>query len=565
MPSKARFFYSLVKPLVESFGSAGAIGILMGSSVIASLAIGLWPARGSTKRRTTPTLKSAPESVLSEGRLESIARRAARSEQSGSVEDHAALNPEDRELAMQLAAAMRTEIQRMDSLRDARANEKTPLPGIGEARYHPIVFAEHSRPKAQGWLSYCGGRPTVAPGFVWPVSKEDPGRPLHFLMQWDCRLLAQQDATGLLPRDGVLYCFIDYIENAPFDACIIHAPGLPDGWQEAEAPATLGPFSGGDLLPNITPHIDDWEAYLPSQFTRWTFEPVAIEYPRSEPTASGHGGTDGDWFWNDKCGMSEILLKAQANSVGAVRRDATPSWDPWTRPFPNFPHDWGAVQILAAKALEELQDYRIRRSSDLANLDEASKQQKLMDWRQHAQGLFRSAAQHNPADAVPQSESDAISAWFETIWPALQFSGEGIIQDSVNYSLSINSAALGTIPEALIDRVTRFHGLATETMRDEFQRETAYSDEEYMAKKKRGELRKVRELHAPCPDRMFGPPSYVQGYVEEYVMDHIVLLELSSNYSIGLLLGDGVIQILIKPDDLRERRFDRVTVVSSSY
>jgi hypothetical protein len=64
---------------------------------------------------------------------------------------------------------------------------------------------------------------------------------------------------------------------------------------------------------------------------------------------------------------------------------------------------------------------------------------------------------------------------------------------------------------------------------------------------------------------MFGPPSYVQGYVEEHLNEMLLLLELSTRQVIGHEFGEGVLQFMIRPDDLRERRFDRTQLIASAY
>ncbi len=64
---------------------------------------------------------------------------------------------------------------------------------------------------------------------------------------------------------------------------------------------------------------------------------------------------------------------------------------------------------------------------------------------------------------------------------------------------------------------------------------------------------------------MFGPPSFVQGHVEEYLKEWVLLLELSSRRPIGHEFGDGVLQFMILPSNLREGRFDRTKLVASAY
>ena len=80
-----------------------------------------------------------------------------------------------------------------------------------------------------------------------------------------------------------------------------------------------------------------------------------------------------------------------------------------------------------------------------------------------------------------------------------------------------------------------------------------------------GELARVRDIHARCPNRMFGPPRYVHGDAEERIDDWLLLLELSSNESIGHHFGEGVIQFLIRPADLQARRFDKVEAIVTAY
>jgi uncharacterized protein YwqG len=45
----------------------------------------------------------------------------------------------------------------------------------------------------------------------------------------------------------------------------------------------------------------------------------------------------------------------------------------------------------------------------------------------------------------------------------------------------------------------------------------------------------------------------------------LLLLELSSDPSIGHHFGEGVLQFWIRPDDLAARRFDLVELTASAY
>jgi hypothetical protein len=57
----------------------------------------------------------------------------------------------------------------------------------------------------------------------------------------------------------------------------------------------------------------------------------------------------------------------------------------------------------------------------------------------------------------------------------------------------------------------------------------------------------------------------VQGYVEELVDDHLLLLELTNCSGPEHHFGEGVLQYLITPDDLAAGRFDQVKSVLSGY
>src|SRR5438045_7931461 len=61
-----------------------------------------------------------------------------------------------------------------------------------------------------------------------------------------CAELAPQDATGLLPGDGVLYLFCDLTWGDPFDFEFVHAPGPTDGWQALPIPPGLPPVYGNE-------------------------------------------------------------------------------------------------------------------------------------------------------------------------------------------------------------------------------------------------------------------------------------------------------------------------------
>lgn len=545
IPAKTRMLAGLVQPLVHAFGANGAIGILMGFGLASAAAIWAWPMPDNPKRSRPVRTEAAAPAVAPAPRARSLASMAeagARYDARTAAPQPSAAGgiPQRDALLQAIAAGAQAELDHLDQLRDERAQAGPPAPGIGEARYRPIVFCEHLPPKDGTWLSYYGGKPTVPPGFAWPVSANDRARPIHFLMQWDCRHLAQQDATGLLPRDGVLYCFMDYADKSPFDARFIHCPAPVEDWRELDPPAALGPISCAYDFPYCSQRTDEAKSHLPVAMPRWTFQPVAIDYPKSDPAlADPEDPESGDWFWNEYNGIEQELMDVQARVSGAVSAGERQVSRELERPFPRFPHDWSAIRVIAARALDDLRDgWALRVPGAIGDMDDDAKNALIEQWRAEAGELFAFAARYDLSGAVPQSVADDVWAWCEKVAPALYLRFDGIVQDAVNASLGLRSAALDALPPEWIGRIATRHALA-------------YHYE--------GRSR------ARCPNRIFGPPSYVQGYVEEQVIDHMLLLEMSSTDGIGFHLGEGVIQCMIKPDDLRERRFDKVVVIASAY
>ena len=148
------------------------------------------------------------------------------------------------------------------------------------------------------------------------------------------------------------------------------------------------------------------------------------------------------------------------------------------------------------------------------------------------------AAEHAPFAATPEQTRDEFWSWLES-WK--DFSAAVIQQAarlSIEAALAESAEAAGRLPKAAIASIEANHALAMRT-------ETG--------------------IFAATPDRMLAPPSYVQGDQEETAATHVLLLELSSNEGLGHHFGEGVYQFWILPDDLRARRFDRVTLTTTAY
>ena len=439
---------------------------------------------------------------------------------------------------------------------------------IEAARHRPIVFREAFPPVRGQVLSHYGGVPSAPAGFAWPrFAFEDGERPLTFMMQWDCRELAGQDVTGLLPRDGLLQFYVD-LRWQDMDAFrFIHVPGDPSGWQPIEPPADLPPLYGDQtawMVRHCSRHLPAGEQACPVLLPRWPFTPLAFDYPVE---------SEEDWFWSENS-SAERLIQLQ-NSLGdpPVGYHPGKTYQDGPRPFPAFPHDWAAVRIACATVLDTLTKPLGRLPDSIGKLDDAAREARIAEIKAEAAELYTFAAGHPLGGKVPADLSDQIWEWLAPL-NGLYFASQ-LAKESANTSLGLGSDAAGAIPAELLDAVWSGHALGLAYMRDEYAHEylkrcgdgveRSEAERRYAEEKAAGTLPQTRQIHAPTPNHMFGPPAFVQGDVEPFIADHLLLLEFSSRSAIGIELGDGVIQYLIRPADLKAGRFDRVQVVASAY
>lgn len=442
------------------------------------------------------------------------------------------------------------------------AEEEAPQSPIEAARWCPILFRQFlPHGPARDGMSFYGGLPIGPADFVWPRGRgEEGGPPLTFVMQWDCAQLAAQDATGLLPTDGVLYCFLsldwgnheDYTQGHTF----LHHPGPTDGWGEIDLPEDARPVFGKEgawQMGYCTQAVDRAEDFVPRTLARFPFEPVAMDYPA--PEAEDEYGEHR--FWNDAV-AAEAVLAAQKHGRedGSAIPDIERPHRPFARPFPAFPHDFGAIRILAAAVLKRLErpDDHLAKVS-YPDLSDEERSAQFAQWAEEAKELYELGCQRPMGARLEQNIADDIWAWAEAREPELSLGFDRLVNQSVDLSIGIGSEGLDAIPEELVEEAMRGHALAREYMTDERPTDRTEADE----------VPRVRRVHAPTPAHMFGPPSYVQGYVEEMIDDHVLLLELSSGSGPEHHFGEGVLQYLITPEDLAAGRFDQVKSVISGY
>jgi hypothetical protein len=446
-------------------------------------------------------------------------------------------------------------------------------PAIRLARFRPIVFRQAFPPASDQGLSYSGGVPTGPAEFAWPrYDFPDGEAPLTFVMQWDCRALAAQDATGLLPREGVLYFFADLQWRHHEAFRFVHLAGEVESWRPVTPPADLQPLFGDQTawqVPYCSPRIPAEEQDCPVLLPKWAFAPLAFDYPRIEVEEP-----EEEWTWSGRA-AADCLIAVQ-DSLGAPPFAYNPD-QPLRingRPFLVFPHDWAAVRIVAAKVIDTLHNpghHRLPKS--LSDLDETTRADTIAEWLAEAIELYTFAASHRANRAVPQDLSDQLWEWMAKVDGC--YYPDQVVQTAVNISLGLASQALWIIPQELIDRASTSHSLGFSYTRAEYLHEfTARcgqglsrddAERQWNEAKAAGTLLSVRQVHANTPNRIFGPASDPQGDSYEFMANHLLLLEISSSSEIGIELGEGVIQYWISPADLKTGRFDQAKPVASAY
>jgi len=425
----------------------------------------------------------------------------------------------------------------VDTVEDQVGGEesKAPIPAdIAAAFKNPIVFRQFlPQSPGQDGLSFFGGQP-IGPGdFQWPRERgAEGGNPLQFVMQWDCSQLSQQDPTGLLPQDGILYCFINSDQSDDEDFlsrhAFIHHRGATGTWEPVAIPDDAGPAlgkAGAFEISGCSDAIDNAESFVPRTLPRFPFASVAFDYPHSE-------GDEGAFWSCDKA--ASALLEIQ-NSGASARKTTGKHEDApqgFGRPFPSFPHDFGAVRVMATRMIESLQEPDDHLAQALfPNLSEDHRKTQSARWVEEAKELYSLGTQRPQGHKLEQNIADDVWQWFEERSGMLGDTTPALYEESVDLSLGVGSEAIGNIPADWIDKAMHSHALATHD---------------------------GRGVRAPTPARMFGPPSNAGDEGEALASDHTLLLELPSGAGPQHHFGGNILQYWITPDDLAAGNFAAV-------
>jgi hypothetical protein len=408
---------------------------------------------------------------------------------------------------------------------------------IARAARQAVVFRQIFPPSVEAApLGFFGGAPVAPPEFVWPRGAD--GAALSFVMQIDCADVPERGRLGLLPDSGVLYVFTD-LEWGGWSCRVLHADRPDASWRPLAPPADLKPVYGASEGRYAAPWAGPDVAELPRLLPKWPFRPVVVDVVAEE--MDEFDDRPNPLMWPGDVAVAEALLAVEDAVEPAPRFDIRAFMaDDGTlvRPFLDYPHDWRAVQILAAAVADRAARagrYDTWLYRDLPKDERAA----LLAGLVASAGAWKAAAAAEaPFDAVPQADRDRLWSWVEDHAALVRFCLEDAVTQAIEASLTASPEAAARVPPEAAARI-RFRHLLAQRSGD--------------------------GIFAPTPDRMLAAPSYVQGNQTETATTHLLLLELSSNAGLGHRFGDGVYQFWITPDDLRARRFDRVQVTGDAY
>jgi len=373
---------------------------------------------------------------------------------------------------------------------------------IETARTNPLVLAETFPPTPDAGLSFYGGLPVGPSDLAWPhATAGEREIALTFIMQWECAKLARHDATGMLPRDGALYLFMDLDWSRPMAYRFVHAGGPTEGWSEIAPPEDLGPAYGSQAIwawPMCAGPDHDARGIVPSILPQWSFTPSRLELATSDSP-----------FWQKDASLAAALAAIDGTVPAGID-------DGLARPYASFPHDWSAVRIACAYLLDLMR--------------QPNQPAEVTQWLDETRMLYAVASREEPFEAIPQVSADEMWGWMQMVRAGLEPAFANLVTAAINATLGARGEAMGSIPAEAIAAVASTHKLAPR----------------------------------PAPNRIFGAPSWVQGHVGPFVESEVLLLELGGNETLGHFFGTGVLQFTIAPEDLAAGKFDRVRMTVSA-
>lgn len=433
----------------------------------------------------------------------------------------------------------------------------------------PPIFPQKS-------FTFMGGLPIAPSEFLWPESIDDKGNKisLNFLGQVDCRTLPALNADTLLPDRGVLYFFTKTMVDTKDECAVIYHTGDRLGWSEIAPPANLPTYD--EIYPGpyerTTLHEVKAKASNPrSIYPKWEMETgVVNDYQHSSDIQHlGEFGPELKLNKADEAQHENLILQlreqsymqfhgAEIDASHALTKNIRNMRELW-RPFSSFPQAWVAIETAVIPVLNDLikssayykeclteeNIHNISAEEIKFNNDQIIIHQEFIQqarlWLDKAQENGR----HSPTSKLAK---DTFWQWWgllvtnpklyiynkydrkQNTIPKLNSHMKTAALHSIDTCLSFSPDTARMIPQSVVEATAWRH--------------------HYFKKN-------APNTHSAC-HKMLGSPDTIQGAGEEFGFDHIMLLQLEGDYVLDLNHAGCVYHFWIKPEDLAQRRFDRV-------
>jgi hypothetical protein len=386
-------------------------------------------------------------------------------------------------------------------------------------QFFPPNRAPALAPAGRSWL---GGTPVLPGAAEWPINLAT-GKPLHFLCQIDLAEVPPEAGLGLLPEDGALAFFVDLDWGVGDVFRVIHAQGYAGtAWHALDVPPGLA-MAYGDEAALVWP----W-ALTPQHGTQilphWPVLPKLIAFPESEAPGWPHNAATARAML-DAQGPAEFAPAIDlADFHGADGQGFEPLWY-------GYPHDWIAVQIIAAALVREAdRAQRTVQADPYPGLDEEERAAQIKAVREEAQAWFDHALANPALAAVDPAVRSAFWDWLSTHRALAERVLPNAVEAAIETTLHASPEEAANLPAEVVARVAYRHALARLT---------------------------PEGVIAPPPARLLAPASGAPSLAAT----HLLLLELPTNAALGHHFGGGALQFWITPEDLADRRFERVQMM----
>ncbi len=410
-----------------------------------------------------------------------------------------------------------------------------PDSAVERSRSQAIVFRQHMPPRADA-RSYWGGLPSLPDSVDWPRFTTPAGieRPLSFILQIDCASLPAEGLLALMPSRGLLLFFAELEWGKYWQWRVIHVDCVPDEPGLATPPADLPQLYGDRGIWAWMRRNEDWPKLLP----HFSFDPVLITGRFARPPE------DEDEAEERKLWPGAISLEAELEALyGGIAEtkhfeNAYDEAGTLVRPFVNFPQDWRAVTISLGHLARELERHHLARFVKRGDMTQDEADRFVAAARRDIAQWLEIAFETKPFAPLAQTDSDAVWQLFVTYQKVALFCLTKAVNASLDATLSGSPDPLAVLPPEAVDLARARHALIS-----------------------RGKY----GVHINTPDRMLSAPSCPQQEAAERTNEWLLLLEMSSNDGIGHHFGEGVLQFWIRPEDLGNRRFERVELTAEAY